>query len=183
MTSKMFHDSDKMIRLIKVLKYKPNMFSENKIEKNIAEKYYYYMSYKKDFRKWIYDNRPDWIIDRTEETKQKILNLKVKPRMPSLLGHALNRYIGKNRECYDEKFRKEVMKKHPDWFIDTKALTQSKILKLKHRPKNSDNELYSSYQHYISDDKEFLVKVYRLHPTWLANCKKKLNVLKMLGEI
>ncbi len=79
-------------------------------------------SYDPKFDREIRELRPDWFVNTADIAKQQLLEMarsgKDRPAAGKHpLGHKLHKYTNPNkRDCYDQKFDKEIRTLRPDWF-------------------------------------------------------------------
>lgn len=143
------------------------------------------------FAKAIKKRQPRWFVDTAAENKKKLLALPVgspRPSCQNTLGRTFNSYICKSHQCYDPKFAKAIMAKHPNWFIDTAAENKKKLLALpRGSPRPSCRKgLGANLMSYISKgnkcyDPKFDKAIRAKYPAWFvdtaAENKKKLLAL------
>lgn len=77
-------------------------------------------SYDESFTKLIKKLRPDWFMNSIDVNKQNLIKMakigKNRPGKKTKEGMALERYINRNSNSYDESFAKLIKKLRPDWF-------------------------------------------------------------------
>ena len=110
------------------------------------------------------------------------------------LGHSLDSYIYKSKDCYDPEFDKTIRALAPQWFINTASENKKQLLEIARRegPRPlSKTKLGRSLGSYIYKthgcyDTKFDKKIRRLAPHWFVDTarenKKQLLEIARKGE-